>query len=312
MKSQTLFGIPFLILLLSACGGDGNSSSNNSAPPPPNVPITQSNSKAVAQAAYRGSRDLDGMEFRDGDSTSTLPVVSDIPHFLSTHIYSFTPAPKEEGQQRLDSCSFGGDVDVVDIGNNRLSVTFDNCTAVSGITLNGNVTLGGSGNFFGDTFSGTLLFTQLSFTYSNLPLTFTIDGSISYIWTTIGTIKSSTETANYTISVNGYSVTVSNYSSSSTYDSSTGVTTENHSYTITSSFIGGSVMVSGSQSFVAFASEPFPRDGVLIITGANGSKLRFTALGSGTPDGLIRLEVDEDGDGFYESTQEISWSQLLS
>jgi hypothetical protein len=48
-----------------------------------------------------------------------------------------------------------------------------------------------------------------------------------------------------------------------------------------------------------------PEAGVMILRGANGSRIRLTLLGQD-----VRVELDADGDGVYEAAKIISWDDL--
>jgi hypothetical protein len=49
-----------------------------------------------------------------------------------------------------------------------------------------------------------------------------------------------------------------------------------------------------------------PDSGVLLLTGAGGSKARLTVTGPNT----VRIEVDEDGDDNFETTINTTWDAL--
>jgi hypothetical protein len=75
------------------------------------------------------------------------------------------------------------------------------------------------------------------------------------------------------------------------------------SYTVSSSDIGGQVTVSAETPFLwvvdSGGSISSVTDGLILISGANGTKARLSAV-SGTT--TVKLEVDKDGDGTFETT----------
>jgi len=54
------------------------------------------------------------------------------------------------------------------------------------------------------------------------------------------------------------------------------------------------------------ATDERPTSGTVLITGYQ-SKLRMTVVNTTT----VRLELDANNDGTYESTRDIPWSELL-
>ena len=47
-----------------------------------------------------------------------------------------------------------------------------------------------------------------------------------------------------------------------------------------------------------------------MLTGANNSKVRMTAMGSGLPTGLVQIDYDVDGTPGYETTEVLTWEEL--
>src|SRR4051812_15218452 len=56
------------------------------------------------------------------------------------------------------------------------------------------------------------------------------------------------------------------------------------------------------------SGQAFPDGGEIVLIGANGSRVRVTALAVD----LAKIEVDHDGDGVYETAARLQWSQLNS
>lgn len=77
--------------------------------------------------------------------------------------------------------------------------------------------------------------------------------------------------------------------------------------TMSSTSLGGAVTVATLASLTGAANDPYPSAGQLLITGASDSKLRLTVI----DDTQVRLELDADGDGTYETTSVVPWSTLV-
>jgi len=78
--------------------------------------------------------------------------------------------------------------------------------------------------------------------------------------------------------------------------------------TLTRSDFDGSVSFSTPTAFSGnFANSPEnPTSGILVVTGANGSKVKLTAIDNT----VVELAVDANGDGTYESTSNMTWDAI--
>jgi len=75
--------------------------------------------------------------------------------------------------------------------------------------------------------------------------------------------------------------------------------------------IGVSVAVITETPLQILTSDQHPHAGVVVATGMNNSKVRVTVLGSDpTAADQVKIEVDADGNGTYESSTLYSWSTL--
>lgn len=72
-----------------------------------------------------------------------------------------------------------------------------------------------------------------------------------------------------------------------------------------SSALAGTVSWSTPEPFTGLVDAP-PEAGVLVIRGGHNASVRLTATGGGD----VRIEVDEDGDGTYESTTYTTWDSI--
>ena len=74
--------------------------------------------------------------------------------------------------------------------------------------------------------------------------------------------------------------------------------------------MGGSISVSTSSPILQNVADPYPYAGVLVLTGANNTKVRVTAMGDGSPTGIVRIEYDIDGTPGYENFEDLTWAEL--
>lgn len=317
MKLLTQIRYFFVMLMagtvLVACGGGGSSGGTGSPPPSPDVQITNTNSQTVARDAYQALEASDVLLLKsNSDTQSNSIVISSIPRLLRDILVASSNNLSSRLVARVNQCAFFGTFTSPDTTTGLGTYIYNNCVQTAGSTINGSVTANGTGDFNGNTFSGSFTFNQFSISGSSVPQNLTINGSIAFAWSTAAGIETGTVSGSYTVTVGATSISVSGLSNSYTDNFSTGLTTDAINYTITSSALGGTVAVATISPFISLDSENYPRSGQLLITGTGGSKLRLTVLGSGLSNGLVRIEVDSDGDGVYENSKEISWATLDS
>ncbi len=135
------------------------------------------------------------------------------------------------------------------------------------------------------------------------------DGSV----TVQSTRDQSTETGsgidsngNLSITFDGETHVIKNYSGSWSYNNITGHKTASESFSFNSPSINGSVTYKDTATWNRFNYAPGAHEGSALITGAKNSKLRVSAI----DDTQFRLEVDADGDGNYEYSQPHNWSVI--
>jgi hypothetical protein len=78
------------------------------------------------------------------------------------------------------------------------------------------------------------------------------------------------------------------------------------SYTVNSTVLGGQYRVETTAPFVGTEPNP-PTSGSVTVTGANNSSAVLTA----NPDTTFTANIDADGDGIYEETQTVNWSNVI-
>jgi len=211
-------------------------------------------------------------------------------------------------------CPSGGSVSLThdDADNDQqvstgdtVRLSFSGCN-VFGISIQGQVLLDSivaNGAPFAD-FSGSLRVTfdlHLGDDQDFLAL----DGTLSLSVLDDGTVASlSISTPSLTIQGNSQATTLTDLSISYAENMFTGGYAWSGSGTVTDSRLGGSVAFSTLQAFTGQESSEHPSSGAMLITGANGSKVRITVMG---PD-AVRVEIDADNDGTYEDSSTTTWA----
>ena len=77
--------------------------------------------------------------------------------------------------------------------------------------------------------------------------------------------------------------------------------------TMSAQSLGGSITISTPQALVQLSTDNYPSAGQVIVTGATGSAVRATVLDNTQ----VRVELDANGDGTYESTATVAWTTLI-
>jgi len=162
-----------------------------------------------------------------------------------------------------------------------------------------------------------------SFTFNNVKViegatTITFDGIIYVSETTNGNIEEgtvSTGSSPFTLVIassklNG-TFTLTNFNENYTDDTNSHVTVSNTSYTVDSTVIGGKISVTTTVAVTHFyATEDYPRSGTYEITDGQGGKVVATIQGSGLATGIVNLQIDKDGDGIFESSNDVTWVEF--
>jgi hypothetical protein len=305
-RIRSLCTIPLLAgaLLVGACGGGGGGGE-----PEPTLTITEANAPAVAREVFFGPQDIEFVPL--GASAATAAGsghhMAWMPHYLHESLPLSGMHRGHAGPFAMMDCAGGGSVSGPDDPNARSGmIEFRHCMEL-GLTFHGAISFSASG----DEDDGSL-----TLTIDNLSITgapggpFTIDGRMRTEWSTAGNIETGHESGGFTITSGGRRVTVSHYSMDYRHDEATGLETSSWRHSMASDSLGGRVRVRTMQSFRWLDSDDYPYEGQLRIDGANGTSCLLTVLGSGDGSGLVRLDVDADGDGVFEATQELTWAQL--
>lgn len=316
----------FIVLLLGACGGGGSGGGGGGAgTTAPTTILTSSNAAQAASDAY-GAMDAaaqgggEGFQFfsvADGSAGQF-----DIAHFSKKYLQHL--GTRQRGPTLMSPmavyteplfCSSGqGSMSWDDANNDGLDspgdtyvLSFTNCVD-QGETLNGQVTISNL-QLTGDPASTNY---SLSATISiNLTVvdsvdTVSLNGAFNITMAEAGNVLTmSISSSSLTMTDNGETLTVGNFTVTFTENFGTGAYTIAFDGPVTSTDLGGTVVVDTTQPF-AGGGTANPTSGSMTILGANNTRVVVTVVGVNS----VQLQVDANGDGTLESTQTTTWSAL--
>lgn len=303
--------------LFTACGGGGGGGGSSTPPPPAPVALTSTNAQYVADAT------LDAVNSYATSSGITLPSAAVVQSGSTSGLMDMTRVVLHFAH---NSAQFGqgaiepgvclneptGYADVTPSGSNGGSVLFSNCL-IDGIYLNG----GASVYVITDnatTFSATMSFNNLSAT-DNMGAVVTLNGTISLVdENNTETVSGSYLSVSITSAMSSDVVSMFNFNIQSSIVGAT-ESTKINSLTVSTSKSSGSVTVTtsttqGGATIVQNLSDPYPNAGSLVLIGANNTRVRVTAMGDGSPSGMVRIEYDIDGVVGYETFEDLTWAEL--
>lgn len=315
------FAISTLLTMgLVACGG-GDGGGGSTAPTTPAAPttpvaITTINAPTVASAAVSSSATISTAGGSLAGPVQTLGTVA--PYMLgrinadaTKQAQKFLSKP-QFGAAFVDttSCLISGTetFNAADDGTS-LSITYNNCSDTAGEVVN-----------------GTLSLTNIISTATNLSATSSIDLSVAdagfptvrlvgtYYFTTTSTSTGSTTTlagTSFSIIDGSNVTTLANFSFTEIYTTVTDLYSTTSNYTLASTELGGSVTVMTELPIQQYGYRLYPFAGQFVVTGSNNTKIRVTIFGDETLIGNdVQIEIDANGDDFYEATILRDWSAL--
>lgn len=317
---------------LAGCGGGGGDAGSPAVPAPGNgLAISSSNYAAVAQSTVSSMGYLG-----DTSGVVTGAEVSSKPQLLPLAVEQ-----AKRGLARLQSggavlsgvqtsevvpCSQGGSLTLVinDAGNNgRLDagdgITIDAAACIEqGVKIQGRIALtvqSLTGVYDSNNYSATVAMTLTGFVVTTGSDTAQGDGSITV---TLGSTPAGVTDIGLdvpSLALSGteagqaYSTKLTGVHMALRNETVGGVARTSLTYTgaLSSSAFGSrDVQISTPQTLLVQGSDDFPSSGQLLVTGSGGSKLRLTALSKTQ----VKLELDADGDGTYETSATKTWLEL--
>ncbi|MFY9343518.1 MAG: hypothetical protein WAT39_13560 [Planctomycetota bacterium] len=329
MTSRLRSGMVCCIALIAttACSsGDGTLDSGAAS-----VRVTTANSRTAASTAFFGAGgvvDVAGtgsLAYRASESF-TAPERFDLRGFLERQIDHLAARTVLAARTtEVIPCGAGTITAVFDDNDeneavstgDRFELSFDSCDD-GGFVVNGSLVIDRiivDGNLEGSTFT---FLARLGF--DNLSLT--RNGGTARINGLVGIAENSTETRfdetfDVLADLSAGAATLAAGSSLALTATATAVTTSQGGRIAADAFgnpdpattaRAARVTYATATSFTRAIADAFPSSGVLLVNGAGGSRLRLTALNSTD----VTIEVDQDGDGAFESSETLTWVALAA
>jgi len=321
------------LALLAACGGGGSD-----APTPTGVKISSANQTSAARAGVNTGLSVAMAQGALGSGAAVAPAAAGRAHALASLVRQAVDGATRKSAASLGAhpavlssasmnCAVGGTVSssfddkdgnlMVSAGD-VISATFSQCRNSTTNTVNGAVVITIAAN---PVVTGSTSQLSVNAQFQALAIvddgsSYTVNGSVAVAETdndvttntvvTVGTGGLSLATAftgyNDDITL-GAGLTVT---SALADDGSFGSVSV--AGTVTSSLLGGPVTIATPVALSGPGADAYPSTGQMLITGASGSKVRLTVLDNTQ----VKLELDADGDGTFESSSTVAWSTLVA
>jgi len=291
MNATRIVCCAVIALCMVGCSSDGT--------PLVQLPVTSANGQDVAEAALVALDDMFGgtqfaLQTLDGDFECVTG---------SVNIQeNDTPPVGEPNVGDTITATFNACVD--EFGDQIDGTMTIRITQVTGDPDNPPFTLGISVTF--------------NLTFTEGMDTFTVTGGFNFTLSDDGAGGISIVMSGTNFSLSGteggapVSESLTNFRYELTFDENTGDYTVDFSGTISTGDLGGAVTFDTTTPFQGTTTEEFdlqnPIVGVLEVTGAGGSKAILTVTGLNT----VRIEIDEDGDGTFETTINTTWDAVFN
>ena len=308
-----------LFAFLWGCGGGGGGGGPAGLTPPPSTPVavTANNATRVSATALKPAvggggalTTVTGLETTAAPQTRAVTLA-----LLAVARDSKTQLSASQGvvgaTAQTTPCAVSGSV-TADISADGSSgtITFNACSDIAGETLSGSASATGV-SFDGSRFRGNFRI-DVTFTVTGFaPLRMVGDFSIDETCNTSNDCTSSFTGTSLGAQQGNETWFITNFAINEALVYSTQNLTVTFNYTVSSTALNGSVVVTTSTPVQMQTSARHPYAGVVVATGTNSSKARLTVIGSDpTAPGQVQIEVDADGNGVYESSTLYSWSTL--
>ncbi|QPF74335.1 hypothetical protein G8A07_16325 [Roseateles sp. DAIF2] len=308
--------------LLGACGGGGGSSADSGAPivpaPVNGLGINAGNYQQVAQAAVSSSAYL----LSTGDLALSDTPGAGLGRLAESPLAKAQLARPAAVNNRTLPCTLGGSLllSADDKNNNGKFDTGDSVSTEArgcredDMTIQGKLAFSAkslSGDFGSNNYSATLQLSLGDFAVTEAGDTVTGNGSLEMqVAVASGAVELTLAVDSFTVSGSdgglSFSHTVRDARLTLRIPSS-GSQTSSMSATLSGNRLENkSVRVDTQEAFVTAANADFPSSGRMLVSGANGSKVRISA--QNTNQALV--ELDADGDGTFETRSTKAWAEL--
>jgi hypothetical protein len=303
------------VAALGACGGGGGDSSN--PPAAELLAISDANADAVARAGLASAGVgpvAAGLGTGMGATGAADPTVANASRRASTLAVKAAARVRPMAARTID-CAVSGSVtvdltdananDLLDLPGESLRITASQCNEGDGNVLNGSFTMALTAFTNGTNFSFTMAFANLAVQGSDG--TAGLDGTLAVRFSGGNTLEISADSFALRAQQTGssYSFSLSDFSTR-VVDSGDALVQRVAGRLAGSGLSSYSVDVTTPVSVVQRYADDYPSSGTMRFVGASGSALKVDAL-SATQ---VRLSVDANGDGTYETVRTMLWSEL--
>ena len=330
MRNFSLAAI--VTLALAACGGGGGDSGPGSGPQAGPLALSGANYVTASQEAISSAFYLQdtGSLLTGAQLTSDRVLINAVMAQLYRMNHWLAHAPKVVTgvtQTQTESCAGGGSLTATadDLNGNDDADAGDSVRLVAAGCLIDGVSVDGvlsavfnsvSGSFGSTVYSANVTVTLENFAAASSAGNATGNGRLDLALSSSGVNSGSVTVTAANIS------TLSNYGGVRSTRTLTDFTVRvvispSGSGALTSTTVNGtlsstaleskSITISTLGPFVKSSSARYPGSGQLVVTGAANSKARLTVLSTTT----VQIELDADGNGSYETSTTMPWSQLV-
>lgn len=314
----------FVSIALVACGAETKSDGPGDPPrmSAPSAPVTMSfaNSESVttaAIAAVMGEVSTPALGqvpmavAVEGEASPATHVVGRITSRTVRRLAAASATPTVTGVTEAIDCLESGTI-TISAAPTSVRMTFDQCSDIPGEVINGWLTMwnfSGYADQTGGSAAGTV-WIDLSVTLDGTTSRMAGDYTVTASWNaTSDTVQLSGGSLGYS---DGLTTTVmSNFTIYESIDASS-IITSWADFTLASTELGGAVTVDTQTPFeTEMYSSYRPYTGVVVVTGAGGTKVKVTVHGNEyDPSPQLTIQVDADGNGTYETTTDLDWADL--
>ena len=327
------------LAFLTACGGGGGDSAPVNPPGSSVLAITSTNQSSVARVGVSSALSVSMAEGALGSGGSISAAAATRAHAMSAIVRHALESASRKAvasvgthaaavNSSTDNCAAGGTVteslDDKD-GNQQvtagdvITTTFAQCRLSATDIIDGavviTVTTTPVVNATSSQFAASAQFQALAVTADSA--SYTIAGLAAVTESDDDTTSLTHDTV--TVGAGGLQVAIASTAWNDTlklgqglvvttvagYDANTASVTV--AGTLSSNSLGGQVTIATPVALAGVGTDAYPSSGQMIITGASGSTLRLTVLDNTQ----VKLELDADGNGSYETTSTVAWTALV-